>query len=386
MKEEKFERDSRKALLVNEVDDERDAIQEIQKESKSNFLQSLFNAINVILGIGILSFPYAIRVSGLLPGCLLSVFCALLASYTARLIAFCMDSAPNINNYSDMGYAAFGNRGRILISTVLFFELLVVSITMLILAGDTLSNIFPSIDTKLLTFFAFLLATPLTYFKNLSYLAVSSVFGILATLVLVMYLFLDGLGVTGEDVPGSGCLINPAPDIQVIADPFFSFPLAFGLMMSGYSGHGIFPGIYRNMEDPSRYPLLMTVSFLTASSLYTFTGVIGYLIFGLAVQPLVDSNLVDDNGSKTSHIIALIIFVSIFIIPITKIPLAMNPVNTIVESFVIKSPPHAMTLRENVIRIAIRTGMATVVLIVAAFYPNFQSIMALLGAFFCFTL
>ena len=56
-----------------------------QVKGSSNFTQSLFNAVNVLMGIGLLSFPYAMRVTGLIPGLIISTMCALITNYTAKV-------------------------------------------------------------------------------------------------------------------------------------------------------------------------------------------------------------------------------------------------------------------------------------------------------------
>lgn len=96
-----------------------------QKElqQKSSFLQSVFNAINILIGVGILAFPLAFRISGWLIGSLIFVFCAAGTNYTAKLLARCLDAAPGATTYGDMGMAAFGERGRAFIGSVFFVEL-----------------------------------------------------------------------------------------------------------------------------------------------------------------------------------------------------------------------------------------------------------------------
>ena len=37
------------------------------------------------MGIGLLGFPYAMRVSGLIPGLIISTMCALITNYTAKV-------------------------------------------------------------------------------------------------------------------------------------------------------------------------------------------------------------------------------------------------------------------------------------------------------------
>lgn len=90
---------------------------------KSNFIQSVFNAMNVLIGVGILAFPLAFRYAGWLFGTLIFTFCAIGTNYTAKLLVRCLDAVPGAITYGDIGMAAFGDRGRTFIGGVFFVEL-----------------------------------------------------------------------------------------------------------------------------------------------------------------------------------------------------------------------------------------------------------------------
>lgn len=94
-------------------------------EKRSSFIQSVFNAVNVLVGIGILAMPLAMRCSGWLAGSLIFLFCALGTNYTAKIIARCLD-ADGASTYGDMGAAAFNEGGRAFVSTVFIVELMTI--------------------------------------------------------------------------------------------------------------------------------------------------------------------------------------------------------------------------------------------------------------------
>lgn len=93
---------------------------------KSAFLQSVFNSVNVLVGIGVLALPLAFRCAGWLMGSLIFLFCSLLTNYTAKLIARCLDSWPNSTTYGDMGAAAFGDKVRTFVSIIFVVELMTI--------------------------------------------------------------------------------------------------------------------------------------------------------------------------------------------------------------------------------------------------------------------
>ncbi|CAI5499001.1 unnamed protein product [Closterium sp. Naga37s-1] len=172
----------------------------IEHRGNSGFIDSVFNGINVLAGIGILSTPYATAQAGWL-GLLVLLFFAAACCYTAILLRRCMDFQPQqsspssasafpsdsslrsfaddpaapppaspaphsaasarasarivraprpIRSYPDIGEAAFGRAGRWLTAFLLYFELFAVTVELLILEGDNLAHLFPSGDICLL--------------------------------------------------------------------------------------------------------------------------------------------------------------------------------------------------------------------------------------------
>lgn len=71
--------------------------------------------MNVLCGVGVLSTPYAVKEGGWLGLSILLIF-AVLSYYTGILLRACLDSQPGIETYPDIGQAAFGRVGRIVIS------------------------------------------------------------------------------------------------------------------------------------------------------------------------------------------------------------------------------------------------------------------------------
>jgi len=71
--------------------------------------------MNVLCGVGILSTPYAVKEGGWLSLAILLIY-AVLSFYTGLLLRYCLDSAPGLETYPDIGQAAFGRIGRFAIS------------------------------------------------------------------------------------------------------------------------------------------------------------------------------------------------------------------------------------------------------------------------------
>ena len=94
-------------------------------------------------GIGLITIPYTLSQAGWLGLCLLLAM-AFTTCYTGLLLQRCLESNPSIKTYPDIGYHAFGRKGRMIVSTFTYLELYLVPTGMLILEGDNLFKLFPN--------------------------------------------------------------------------------------------------------------------------------------------------------------------------------------------------------------------------------------------------
>lgn len=121
---------------------------ELPLSRQCSFGQAVLNGINVLCGVGILSTSYAAKEGGWAGLSILFIFAAL-SFYTGILLRYCLDSAPGLETYPDIGQAAFGNFGRVAISIILYVELYACCIEYIILESDNLSSLFPNANISL---------------------------------------------------------------------------------------------------------------------------------------------------------------------------------------------------------------------------------------------
>ncbi|SAL95516.1 hypothetical protein [Absidia glauca] len=348
---------------------------------ESTFLQSVFNSVNVLVGIGALALPLGIRHAGWLIGMSVFLFCTIATNYSAKILARCLDAAPpGALTYADMGAAAFGERGRGVISGVFILELFTLGVAMAVLLGDGLETLF-GFDLLTTRLISFCVLTPMTFFP-ISKLAYASVLGVISSTFLVVIVVLDGL--TKKTHPGS--LWDPMETEWIPSEPF-NIPLSFGLLMAVYSGHAVFPSLYRDMAEPKTYDRMVDTTYVITFTVYMIMAVAGYLMFGLDTMQEITQNLATTSG-YTKWINQGAIYL-IVLIPVAKYGLMLNPVNLSWELWLqsqsrMESWYRDHSFKKYVLSTFGRVLLSAFVIYIATVFPGFDRIMALLGALFSF--
>ncbi|XP_042403377.1 amino acid transporter AVT1C-like isoform X1 [Zingiber officinale] len=328
--------------------------------------QSVFNGINVLCGVGILSTPYAVKEGGWFGLSILLTF-SVLAWYTGILLRYCLDSEEGLETYPDIGQAAFGMIGRFVISIILYLELYACCVEYIILERDNLSSLFPNaqldlgglhMDSHL--FFAILttlLVLPTTWLRDLSFLSYLSVAGVIASVLAVLCLFwvgaFDKVGFENTGTP-----LN----LQGI-------PISIGIYGYCYNGHAVFPNIYSSLKKPSQFPMILFTCFAICTMMFVGAAVAGYAMFGESTTSQFTLNM--PQNLMASKIAVWTTVVN----PITKYALTLTPLAMSLEELI---PSRHM--KTHLYPIMIRTTLVLSTLCVALSIPFFGLVMALIGS------
>ncbi|KAK4123723.1 amino acid transporter [Parathielavia appendiculata] len=410
-------------ILVKEV--EQDGKIVLAVEGQSTLPQTVFNSTNVLIGVGLLSLPMGMKYAGWICGMIALFLCAAVTGWTAKILAKCMDLDPTLITFSDLAFISFGRNARIATSVLFTLELVAACVALIVLFADSLDLLFPRyFSVTGWKVFCAVILIPLN-FLPLRLLSFTSVIGIFSCLTIVLILVFDGL--LKPTSPGS--LIEPA-QTYMFPTNWLTLPLSFGLLMSPWGGHGVFPNIYRDMRHPYKYsqalkitfsftvrlpsspiqPLIVPPSFtnyvVTQWILDATTAVAGLLMFGDSVRDEITSNILME--SSYPRAMTVLMCLCIAIIPLTKIPLNARPIVATLEvllglhqqSLVVPASSggeeasswwsswlvgRGMGFR-GAMKVAVRVGVVMLFLGIAVVFPAFDSIMAFMGSALCFTI
>lgn len=354
---------------------------------ESTVPMTIFNSTNVLIGVGLLALPLGIRYSGWVLGLLFLTLAALSTSYTAKLLAKCLDTNTGSTTYGDIAFLAFDSWGRHFVETLFILELTAANVALVILFADSMNSLLPALQVNEWKALISLGLIPLNFvpFRTLS---VSSVIGIFCTFGIIIIVFVDGL--IKPEAPGS---LREVAKTYAFPEDWRTIPLSLGLFMAPWGGHSVFPAIYKDMRHPQKYNRAVKYTYVFTYGLDVAMAVLGYLMFGDQVRDEVTSNIL--RSTAYPHALSIIIIVLIAIIPVTKIPLSNRPMmDTLNKKFYIdlrQMDPKARLHSEKSWRHRAARGSIGIIanmlqLGIAILFPDFDSIMALMGSALCFTI
>ncbi|CAG8499900.1 1109_t:CDS:2 [Ambispora gerdemannii] len=336
---------------------------------KSNMAQTVFNSVNMLMGIAILSLPLAFKYCGWILGISIFVFCLILTNYTAKTLAKCMNLDPSSRFYVDVAEFAFGKKARGVVAIFFLLDLLTATQTL-----------YPNVDLTMLKIISFVLITPATWMP-VHMLSYTSLLGIISASSLVSVVIYDGL--SKPTAPGS--LIEPM-ETTLFPTTWMAVPLTFGLINAGFTGHAVLPSIYRDMKKPQSVEASVNISYLIVGVIYLTLAIGGYLMFGNQTMEEITQNIMSTPGYNVlvnSFVVWLIV-----INPFSKYPLGLQPINEALEISVSRvSYMHyffSPQKRRYISRMVLRTLLSGFIVTTAIVFPDFDRALSLLGSCFSF--
>lgn len=344
--------------------------------------QTIFNSVNTLVGIGMLSLPYGFKLSGWLLGSILLVGSALSTNLTAKYLGRILRMHPHLLTYGDVAHE-FG--GKCFLYFVTFFfviDLFGASLTLIILFADSFQIVWPHINELKALIVAVVFVLSLLPLNVLSLL---SLLGILGTICIIIVIVVCGFLLNQS--PGS--LLIPATTTMFPTDPK-NLLIALGIFMAPWGGHPVFPELYRDMRHPAKYSLTSNISFSITFALDYCIGALGYLMFGLAVNDSVVRSIM--NNPHYPPYVNTLLCILMGILPVSKLPLVTKPIITSYENLLGLTPRYVLMDKEGQVvdtygigRIVARLVFCIVLLTTALLFTSFGKLVSFLGSAICYT-
>ena len=336
---------------------------------KSTRLQTIFNSINVLIGLGILSIPLALHLSGWVLGIFCVTFAALTTKQTAMLLGRILNRHPQLKTYQDIGIFCFGENIGFLIVITFTLDLIGAGLSMILLFADSFNALSPDFFSKFSLKVFITAALMFLNFLPLRLLSFLSLTGIICTTTTCMLIGVSGCLKT--ESPGS--LLNPM-ETNMYPKSFIDFFFALGLYLAPWGGHATFPEIYKDQLYPQTYDQSMKYSFSFSYAVDLTTGVLGFLMFGATVDDEITKNILQTKGYPSWVSTAIVVLMGI--LPVSKLPLISRPILTILDR---------RFGRTGVQRTVNRAVLSGFFLFCSVLLTNFGKVMSLLGSLICFT-
>jgi len=394
----------------------------------STTAQAMANSVNILLGVGLLSVPYALQQGGWAGLGVLGVL-GVTTNYTGKILIRCQtrgslpasdssfgrdgrrcevndrggagaaargviaddadaDAMESLScdwddpheptrrpllSYEDIGEASFGAAGRNFITWVLYTELIGTCALFFILEGDHLEILFDHAHTQ--EWFmcaAAAVMIPTLWLADLSSLSIIGGLGACASLSLVGVVLYELVAVGG--FPGS---LPPALSTTALVH-LNTLPVSFGLLAFVFAGHAVFPAIYTSMRAPEEYDGMLDKTYAIVGATCLLIGGAGYALYGDGVADEVTLNL--PAGMASTLALALVT-----VNPFSKFALTMDPVSRGLEKALGVDIDGGGDWGAPLKARLMRTGLGAGALLTAAKVPFFAVFMSLIGSFLTLT-
>eukprot|EP00892_Ulva_mutabilis_P008914 jgi/Ulvmu1/6395/UM003_0023.1 len=258
----------------------------------ATLFQGSVSIINILLGVGILSMPYAMRSAG--AAGVLSVFvCCFLFCTTGKFIHWGLDLIPANapRNYPGLGEAAMGALGRSMVSVAAAAELFGAACMMLIIMWRSIEQLLtqaldgsgtpPGLAHTAAILLGIAVQGPLCVLGSYRTVAGFSTAGCVSTgAVMALVLFLPILD-------PHKLHLDEAPSHRVISIDIIPASSIFAL---GVAGHSAFPSVRASMASTRQFSTALNVAYVACA---VATGVVcgvGYWYWGDSAHVLVTTD------------------------------------------------------------------------------------------------
>lgn len=346
---------------------------EVNDDKKSTVFQTVFNSINILVGIGILSLPLLFKLSGWILGIISLLLCALVTQYTATLLARCYMVDHSLRSYNQLGNRLIGPQYNFIILILFNMDLFGAILLLIILFADSFHIILGV--RKLYLKIAINVVLFGLNFLSLRLLSILSLVGIICTNCVIVVAIICGL--YKHTAPGS--ILDPMFSLgSLYPSGFRNFLISVSLMMSNFGGHAVLPEFINDMKHPAKAAKSFRISFGFTFLMDLVVGIICFLMFGDTIEDEFTKNLMTVEGYPQWCNFAITL--SIGLLPISKLPLISRPIMVYLET--VFNVPDSNHTAKTLIKLCLCVTFALLSICIS----NFGKMMLFLGALICFTI
>lgn len=313
------------------------------KVRQATVSSSVFNLVNTVVGTGLLAFPFAMKLCGMLLGSTFLIGVAVLGVFSTHLLVETLHVQTggrfNRNSYASMASFSLGKVGVLLANMSMALACFGAGASYLVILGDLIGPIVEeiggleedSVKRSYVILSVLVVLGPLAALRRLDSLRFASVVALLSVGYLIGAISFEGMRSINRGFPDT-CGAGDCVKLAVFSRDFLrSIPL----IAFGFTCHPSLPAIFSELREPSkrRFRQITATTFATSGFLYLVVACFGYLIFFGDTK----SNVLKNFDDPEVHIWLAIGGISVTVL--LSFPLLALPLFSVLEEVLFKATP-----------------------------------------------
>ncbi|KAF4650275.1 hypothetical protein FOZ61_000465 [Perkinsus olseni] len=348
-------------------------VSSIGRPDGSSSFRTIVNFALVAIGVGILALPRAIAQGGWIVGSLLISVAWGVSQYAIFLLWKCMVMAPDgkekFTSFPAIGRECFGRVGEVVVAVVLYADLLMVCSLLVILVGDGMHQLVPSVERIWWCLIFVGIMMPLAWMPTMKEVAFVSGLGIAAAFVTVIMVI----------VASSREVVDPVEETHY--ELFPSTPmlatLSFTNFMNAFTVAPVVPTLINDMRNPMAFARVSVVGFFLIFVIFAAIAFAGYAGFGRGLLDFPNVTFAIADGRSKTDWVVLTVQIAIEVVCFCHFLVMFNPVCIGVESAIQHVRGRSVPYWFKMIS---RSTLMIICFVVAVSVPGFGSLVDLGGS------
>ena len=296
-------------------------------------LSATLNFINSIVGAGLIGLPFAMEQSGLFAGLFLLLLCAVLTSFSVRLL-ISLGNATCQDGYEGLSFVLLGSVGKFITSLTMFLLAMGAMIAYQVIIADTVPVVLEmwtgwevlGIRQLTLCISSILVCFPLSSLTDIGKLSATSGLSVAAAVAIVLIIvFHAPVQSSSDNLKTSGPWRDGALSIthRRITEGFADISFAFVCQHSSFL-------VANSLSNRSEWSKVSHISIGTALLMSVVIGTSGYVAFVRCTRPDVLNNFPKEDA--TANVARMLLGLTMFLTYPMELFVARHSINSILFS------------------------------------------------------